>query len=69
MSGMARTVREVIVALERAGWRQVRQKGSHRQFRHPVRQEVVTVPGKQSDTLRPGTLANIRRTSGLEELR
>jgi predicted RNA binding protein YcfA (HicA-like mRNA interferase family) len=66
---MAKTVREVIAALERAGWRQVRQTGSHRHFRHESRDEIVTVAGKPSDTLRPGTLANIRRTSGLEELR
>jgi predicted RNA binding protein YcfA (HicA-like mRNA interferase family) len=66
---MARTVRDVVAALERAGWQQIRQKGSHRQFSHPLRAGTITVPGKPSDTLKPGTLASIRRASGLEELR
>jgi hypothetical protein len=33
-------VRDLIRTLERDGWRQVRQQGSHRQFSHPVK------PGK-----------------------
>ncbi len=66
---MAMRVREVVRALEANGWRQVRQKGSHRQFAHPERAEIVTVPGAPGKTLATGTLANIRRTSGLKELR
>jgi predicted RNA binding protein YcfA (HicA-like mRNA interferase family) len=29
-------VREMIRLLEEDGWAQVRQRGSHRQFKHPV---------------------------------
>jgi predicted RNA binding protein YcfA (HicA-like mRNA interferase family) len=66
---MAKKVREVIVVLERNGWVLVRRRGSHRQFRHPDVPFVVTVAGKPSTTVPPGILSNIRRTSGLEELR
>ncbi len=67
---MAMRVREVVRVLEANGWRQVRQKGSHRTFRHPDRPEArVVVPGNPGKTLATGTLATIRRTSGLEDLR
>lgn len=66
---VAKKVREVIVVLERNGWVLVRQRGSHRQFRHPEVPFVVTVAGKPNATVPPGILGNIRRTSGLEELR
>ena len=66
---MARKVRDVIVALERNGWVLVRERGSHRQFRHPDSPFVVTVAGKPSTTVPPGILSSIRRMSGLDELR
>ena len=69
MTVVAKKVREVIAALENAGWVQVGQQGSHRQFRHPQRLGKVTVAGNRNKTLSVGTLANIRRQSGLEELR
>ncbi|MFH1060694.1 MAG: type II toxin-antitoxin system HicA family toxin [Pseudomonadota bacterium] len=55
---------EVIKRLEKAGWRQVAQKGSHRQYKHPERAGRVTVPHPVRD-LPEGTLASIRRQSGL----
>lgn len=66
---MAKKVHEVIAILEAHGWRQVRERGSHRQFRHPGLPPVVTVTGKRSDTMTVGQLANIRRKSRIEELR
>jgi predicted RNA binding protein YcfA (HicA-like mRNA interferase family) len=59
----------MITVLEHNGWVLVRQRGSHRHFRHPNVPFVVTVAGKPSTTVPPGTLGSIRRTSGLEELR
>lgn len=56
--------REVIRLLEANGWRQVRQKGSHIQFRHPNRPERVTVPHPKRD-IPLGTLRNIEDQSGL----
>jgi predicted RNA binding protein YcfA (HicA-like mRNA interferase family) len=57
--------RAVIRELEQDGWRQVRQKGSHRQFRHPTKLGIVTVPHPKRD-LSVGTLKSIERQSGLK---
>jgi predicted RNA binding protein YcfA (HicA-like mRNA interferase family) len=57
--------REVIAALERAGWQQVRQKGSHVQFKHPTRPGRVTVP-HPNPNLPVGTLKSIEKQSGLK---
>jgi predicted RNA binding protein YcfA (HicA-like mRNA interferase family) len=59
-------VREVIKMLEEAGWRLDRQVGSHRQFRHPDKPGTVTVAGKPSSDLKPGTLASVFRQAGLK---
>ncbi|MHB1930835.1 MAG: type II toxin-antitoxin system HicA family toxin [Acidimicrobiales bacterium] len=56
--------REVIRILEWDGWRLDRQTGSHRQFRHPDLPGTVTVAGKMSAEVPPGTLASIWRQSG-----
>jgi predicted RNA binding protein YcfA (HicA-like mRNA interferase family) len=66
---MAKRVRDVIAALRAAGWTEVRRRGSHRQFRHPESPWTITVAGKPSAMLAVGTLADIRRKSGLEDLR
>ena len=39
----------IIKKLMENGWFIDRQKGSHRQFKHPEKSEVVTVNGKPSD--------------------
>jgi predicted RNA binding protein YcfA (HicA-like mRNA interferase family) len=66
---MAKKVREVIAILEAHDWTQVRQRGSHRQFSHIHNTRLVTVAGKRSDTISVGQLADIRRKSGIKELR
>ena len=35
--------REVIAALEQAGWQRIRQRGSHVQLKHPRRPGLMTV--------------------------
>ena len=60
-------VQAVLDLLLRHGWRLVRQKGSHRQFQHPTRQGTVTVAGKPSMDLPPGTLNSILKQAGLKE--
>lgn len=60
-------VREVTRMLERDGWEQVAQRGSHRQFRHPSKPGRVTVAGKPSDEMARGTVGNILRQAGLRE--
>lgn len=66
---MARKVRETISILEAHGWREVRRRGDHRHFKHPEQAPVVTVAGKPSATMPVGTLAEIRRKSGIRALR
>jgi predicted RNA binding protein YcfA (HicA-like mRNA interferase family) len=58
-------IRVVIKALEQAGWVLVATRGSHRQFKHPLRPGRVTVAGRPSDDLASGTLKSIARQSGV----
>jgi len=60
-------VRKLIKLLEDDGWTQVRQRGSHRQFRHPVKSGTVTVAGKPGVDMPPGTLNAILKQAGLKE--
>ena len=59
-------VRDVIRLLERDGWRQVRQTGSHRRFRHPTKPGTVTVAGKPSAELKRGTLASVLKQADVK---
>lgn len=59
-------VGEAIRLLEGEGRSQVRQKGDHRQFRHPTKPGTVTVAGKLSADLKKGTWASIQRHAGLK---
>ena len=63
--------REVVRALERAGFERRRQKGSHVHLRRAADQRRVTVPVHVGKTLPPGTLHGILRDAGIdvEELR
>jgi len=58
-------VHEAIRLLERDGWYLHVTRGSHRQFKHPVKPGRVTVAGKPSDDLAPGTLNSILKQAGL----
>ena len=49
------------------GWLLVATKGSHRQFKHGSKPGRVTVPGKPSDDLAPGTLNSILKQAGLQK--
>ena len=60
-------VRDAIRLVERDGWRVVRTRGSHRQYRHPEKPGTVTIPGKPGDDLPPGTWDSIMKRSGLKE--
>ncbi len=48
------------------GWNQVRMKGSHHQYRHPPKPGTVTVAGKPSSNMPPGTLSAILKHAGLK---
>jgi len=59
-------VREALRLIEEDGWRLDRTRGSHRQFKHPSKPGLVTVPGKPNDDLAPGTKASILKQAGLK---
>ena len=51
---------EIIKIIEEDGWFLVRQKGSHRQYKHRIKTGLVTIAShKMSDDLAKGTLNSI----------
>jgi predicted RNA binding protein YcfA (HicA-like mRNA interferase family) len=62
-------IREVIRMLEAEGWSVVATRGSHRQYKHPEKPGRVTIAGKPSDDLAPGTLNSILKQAGIKEKR
>jgi predicted RNA binding protein YcfA (HicA-like mRNA interferase family) len=60
-------VSEVLKLIGGDGWYLDRQKGSHRQYKHPSKRGLVTVSGKPSDDLHPKTRDSILRQAGLNE--
>jgi predicted RNA binding protein YcfA (HicA-like mRNA interferase family) len=63
---MSVSIRQLVRLLEDDGWVQVRQKGSHRQFRHAVKPGTVTVAGKPSADVPIGTLNSVLKHAGLK---
>lgn len=57
--------RDIVRRLEQAGWRLVRTKGRHRQYKHADRSGLVTVPHPKRD-LPIGTLKSIYKQAGWE---
>ncbi|MGH3500518.1 MAG: type II toxin-antitoxin system HicA family toxin [Nocardioidaceae bacterium] len=62
---MPLTVREALKLIQDDGWYLVATRGSHRQFKHPTKPGRVTVAGKPSSTLPPGTERSILRQAGI----
>lgn len=56
--------REVVTILRKLGFEQVRQRGSHKQFRHPDGR-VTTVPFHPGRDIAPTLLRQIARDAGL----
>ncbi len=59
-------VREVLKLLKADSWYRVKARGGHRQFKHPTKPGRVTVSGKESHDLPPGTLNSILKQAGLQ---
>lgn len=59
-------IREMIRLIEDDGWFIIRQKGSHREFKHPAKTGRVTIAGNLNDDLAPGTLNSILKQAGLK---
>ena len=52
-------VRRAIEIVEADGWYFVRQRGSHRQFKHPTKPGTVTIAGRPSTDLKIKTWRGI----------
>lgn len=59
-------VRDVIKVVQKDGWVHAETKGSHRQFKHPVKKGRVTIAGHPSDEMPPGTLKSVLKQAGLK---
>lgn len=59
-------VRKVIRRIEADGWFWVRTKGDHRQYHHPSKPGTVTVAGKFSEEMPPGTFNSVLKQAGLK---
>jgi predicted RNA binding protein YcfA (HicA-like mRNA interferase family) len=60
-------VKELIDLFEADGWILVRTKGNHRQFRHPIKKGTVTIAGKPSVDMPPGTVNSALKQAGLKK--
>lgn len=59
-------VRDLIRRLEAEGWVLRSTRGSHRQFKHPEKPLIVTVPGNPGKDVPIGTLRAILKAANLE---
>ena len=59
-------VSEILRLLQQDGWVLVVTRGSHRQYKHGTKPGRVTVPGKPSDDIAPGTQNSILKQAGLK---
>jgi predicted RNA binding protein YcfA (HicA-like mRNA interferase family) len=59
-------VREAIKRIEDDGWYLVAQRGSHRQYKHPMKPGRVTIAGQLSKELHPKTYRSILKLAQLE---
>lgn len=56
--------REVENMIEKDGWYQVKQKGSHHQYKHPTKPGKVTIP-EHGEDLNLDTVKSIMKQAGL----
>ena len=59
-------VRDIIKRIETDGWHLVAVHGDHRQYKHPRKPGRVTIAGKLSHDLAPGTLNSILKQAKLK---
>ena len=59
-------VRDAIRLIESDGWFLVATRGSHRQYKHLTKPGRVTIAGKPSDDISPGTRNSILKQAGIK---
>jgi len=61
-------VRDAIKIIEKDGWFLIRQKGSHKQYKHASKKGLVTIAAhKLSDEIAPGILNSIFKQAQIEK--
>lgn len=60
-------IRDVIKVIEADGWYIIVTRGSHRQYKHPVKPGRVTIAGHPGDDLAPGTLDSVLKQAQLKK--
>lgn len=63
---MGYKVREAVRIVEQDGWRRVATRGSHRQFKHPVKLGKVTISGNSGDDMPIWRWNSVMRQAGLK---
>lgn len=61
-------IRAVINLIEKDGWYLVRTRGSHRQYKHPIKNGLVTISGNLNAGIGKGTLNSVLKQAGLKEM-
>jgi predicted RNA binding protein YcfA (HicA-like mRNA interferase family) len=62
-------IRDIIKLIEADGWYIVATRGSHRQYKHSIKQGRVTIAGHSGDDLAPGTLNSILKQAKMKEVK
>jgi predicted RNA binding protein YcfA (HicA-like mRNA interferase family) len=65
--GIILKVREIIKVIEADGWYLVTTKGSHRQYKHPVKTGRITIAGHLTEDLASGTMNSIFKQAQMKE--
>ena len=59
--------KEIVKLIEKDGWYQVRQEGSHRAYKHDAKKGIVTIAHhRMSDEIPKGTLNSILKQAQLK---
>jgi predicted RNA binding protein YcfA (HicA-like mRNA interferase family) len=61
-------IRDIIKLIEDDGWYLIATRGSHRQYKHPIKPGRVTIAGHLGDDLAQGTLNSILKQAKLKEV-
>ena len=60
-------VKDIINIITKDGWFEVRQRGSHKQYKHSVKKGLVTIAcHKMSDDVAQGTLDSIMKQAQIK---
>lgn len=59
-------VKEILKIIKDDGWFHLNTRGSHRQFKHPIKKRKVPVAGKLNEDIHPKTAKSILNQAGIK---